>query len=820
MKKRLLLLATAMMMAVITTFAVPAKPGLKKKVKLKDGSVVELTMKGDEHFSYYMDAAGRFCQLKDGELVTLTKEDVARKWTAQKQQRQNVNGAPMRRARRIGNPGTTTGTQRGLVILLQYKDVKFQNDSVTTNNIYKRFFNEEGYKDNGCAGSVRDYFIKQSYEKLTIDFDVVGPYTVANEMAYYGARYTDENGNDHNDIHPALMVREAVDAAEKDGLDFSQYDWDNNGEVNQVFVIYAGYAEAQGASAETIWPHEWVLDGEGVAVKYDGVWIHTYGCTAELMGDGETWGVGVMDGIGTACHEFTHCLGLPDMYDTQTGAGFGTSYWDVMCSGSYNDDSRTPAGYTSYERWFAGWLEPVEIKEMTTITNMQPLATTPEAYILYNEGNRNEYYLLENRQLVDFDAKLYGHGLLILHVDYSKNAWENNKVNTDASHQRMTIVPADNLLSVNSLHGDPWPGTTGNTMLTNFTTPAAALYNNNTDGTKFMNKNIDCISEDEAAMTISFVACRPDMSIPDPDDGTAVAGSNSFTVNWPAVSGATSYELELTEIGTASTDPADALERSFDFSKCYSKTATFTNIGSNLSKYGLSGWSGDNLYTSPKLLKMGTTTSVGRVKTATWKVPQSTDMTIVMGAEPGKENSSVNGSIRIAYGNQGESGSSLSQNFEVSANTKQVFCFSSIMKDLFYLEILPEAMMYLNYFAVYDGKWTAEQLGLNSSAAPAWAPLRATKVTNFTTNTNSYTFTNLNTNNRFIYRVRALSNEGYYSAWSESKTFEFGATAIIDINRDANAPVRYFDLSGREVDASARGLLIIKKGNEVRKIIR
>ena len=133
-----------------------------------------------------------------------------------------------------------------------------------------------------------------------------------------------------------------------------------------------------------------------------------------------------------------------------------------MDQGSYNDDSRTPAGYTSYERWFSGWLTPTEIKETKRVTDMKPIATNKEAYVLYNDKNKDEYYLLENRQPVGFDAKLPGHGLLILHVDYNGDAWRDNTVNADANHQRVTIIPADNELTSGrvGLAGDPWPGTT------------------------------------------------------------------------------------------------------------------------------------------------------------------------------------------------------------------------------------------------------------------------------------------------------------------------------------------------------------------------
>ena len=123
MKKRLLITMTALMLIAVTMMAVPAKPGLKKKVTLKNGTTVELSLKGDEHFSYYTDAEGKPCKLKNGELIKLTREEVVKQWTALREQRLAQGNSSSRRAHRVGEPSTTTGTQKGLVILLQYQDV-------------------------------------------------------------------------------------------------------------------------------------------------------------------------------------------------------------------------------------------------------------------------------------------------------------------------------------------------------------------------------------------------------------------------------------------------------------------------------------------------------------------------------------------------------------------------------------------------------------------------------------------------------------------------------------------------------------------------
>ena len=826
MKKRLLITMTALMLVTVTMMAVPAKPGLKKKVTLKDGTTVELSLRGDEHFSFYTDANNQPCLLNDGKLKMLTNEEVTEMWTANKKQRIEKAGQEMlrRAARRAGKPSSTnTGTQSGLVILVEFKDKKFVTENPQPT--FQRFFNEEGYNEGGMAGSVKDYFKKQSYDKLTIEFDVVGPYTTANDMEYYGAHYKDDSGNEHNDIHPALMVREAVDAAHEAGVDFSKYDWDKDGNVDQVFVIYAGYSEAQGAAPETIWPHEWSLSVEDKRVKYDGVWINTYGCAAELRGSEGT----TMDGIGTACHEFSHCLGLPDMYDTDYSGGYGTGYWDVMNGGSYLDNSRTPAGYTSYERWFSGWMEPVEIKEMTQITGMKPLATHAEAYVLYNEGRKKditgEYYLLENRQPVDFDSKLYGHGMLILHVDYNESAWTNNKVNDDVNHQRCTIIPADNQFAqsyYNDIAGDPWPGVTGNTLLNNYSTPAATVFSKNSDGQKFMNKQIDSITENPTEVsnvnTISFVACRPEIPAPASDEATEQVVGNSVTISWPQVEGAIGYEIEWTINDKAPQTPEDALQREISFDKCYSEKTGTSDISSKLSNYGLSGWSGTKLYTSPNNLLFGTSKSNGSLKSPTWKVPSSANMTIVMGAN--KKSDDVPGTLSISYRNQGDAVSSVgyqSVEFTVAADGKQVFNFSDVRKELFWLEIHSEAQMYLNYLAIYDGIWTAEQLGIGTASQVS---RRASTTDIYPTTTNSITMP-VDNNKVYIYRIRSLSEGGSFSAWSNEKTFDPETTGIQSISTKVNTDntVRYFDLQGREVNGATKGLLIRKQGNNVTKVM-
>ena len=238
--------------------------------------------------------------------------------------------------------------------------------------------------------------------------------------------------------------------------------------------------------------------------------VNTYACGGELNGYGD------LDGIGTLCHEFSHCLGLMDMYDSQYSGGYGMYAWSLMDQGSYNDNGMTPPEYTAYERMAIGWLTPTELNaEQVTVSNMPALGSNNgegEAYIIYNDGNRNEYYMLENRQTSGkWDAYVPNSGMLITHVDYNRTAWTYNVVNSTGgqqmygiypAHERCTPIQADANSWMNTPSGDVWPrgGLTG---LTNTSKPAAEVYNKNTDGSYYMNKSVTAIKKNSDG-TMSF----------------------------------------------------------------------------------------------------------------------------------------------------------------------------------------------------------------------------------------------------------------------------------------------------------------------------
>lgn len=481
----------------IIMMAVPAKPGLWRSITLTDGTVVRAQLMGDEFTHWWQDADGNQYVLNQTS-GRFSKKTVDA--TAGLSKRRKAQAAVARQAaRRAASGSLFKGQKRGLIILAQFPNSKFSMDDPQA--FFNRFANEIGFHDGNFQGSVRDYFLAQSGGQFDLEFDVKGPVTVANNYQYYG-RNVYVSGQSQDNC-PEEMIKEALDSI-ADSTDFTPYDWDNDGNVEEVFVIYAGHGEADYNDATTIWPHMYQLSYTNVGAQtYGGKTVDVYACSSEL---GSTAAV---DGIGTVCHEFSHCMGFPDVYDVANGGNYGMGRWDLMCYGSYNGDTFVPSNYTGYERAVCGWTTPVELTADTVITDMKSLTNMGQTYLIRNPNYDNEYYILENRQLDGFDAEQYGHGLLVTYVDYDENVWSNNCPNTTSGyysqindHQRITILPADNRASYYNEQSDPFPYN-GNDSLTMNSKPATTVYHQLSDGSRYLPIAITGITEHDDS-TISF----------------------------------------------------------------------------------------------------------------------------------------------------------------------------------------------------------------------------------------------------------------------------------------------------------------------------
>ena len=542
-----------MTLATLCAMAVPAKRGQWKTVTLTDGSKVRVELRGDEFINYWQAEDGRRfvrnAATAKYELADMTKlrerAQALRKSINIKGGKQN---APARSATRAAS-SQYTGQKKGLVILIDFPDRRFTHGSPA---LYERILNEENFTDPvGFVGSVSDYFRDQSNDAFNLTFDVAGPYTMPEGYAYYGGDVPSGDNPDQviQDANMAEMWRYALRAADED-VNYKDYDWNGDGQVEQVFFIYAGLGQANGGEEETIWPHKWaVVDETGRNyLMFDGVRVYDYACSCECQPISGYWENDkfivtetMIDGIGTICHEFSHCLGLADLYDisgnTGNGGGYGMDAWDLMSSGSYNDNGFRPACYTGAEQMWIGWKQPIELTEATEIKGMKSLENGGESYIIRNDANPDEYYILDNRQPDGrWDAGLPGAGLLITHVDYDQSVWDSNGPNDDPGHQRCTPIPADGNFYTQSVAGDAYPYGSNNS-LTNESTPAATVYTKNIDGTNYMNKPItDIMQNPDGTISFNFGVQAGPLFYESFDDCTGYGGNDGKFVNLGSIS--------------------------------------------------------------------------------------------------------------------------------------------------------------------------------------------------------------------------------------------------------------------------------------------
>lgn len=810
MSKRFLTLA-AMFMLAASAFAVPAKR-VKRQVQQPDGSVLTVMLRGDENFHYtstedgqplVQRADGAYCYAtldSNGKLTASAQvaHDVESRGAAelsflnyytaesQKVRSLGMERAKQRNARRMarlanrgvvdasGKPvrrvmaGATggegigvTGKRKGLVILVNFKDKKMQ--SKHTQAEWNDYFNKVGYNKYGNNGSVHDYFYAQSYGKLDLEFDVIGPVTVSKNMASYGA-----NDAQGNDIDPAGMIKEACELAyAKEKMDMSQYDWDGDGAVDQVYVIYAGYGEAAGGEANTIWPHEWDIQGGGYSLVLGGQRIRTYACSSELNGGSGTY----ISGIGTACHEFSHCMGIPDFYDTAGGGCFGMDAWDLMDYGSYGGDGYEPTGYNTYEKWVSGWIEPTILTAPCYIKNMKPLSDAPEACVVFNEANKNEYYIFENRQLKGTDVALPNHGMLVIHVDYDQKVWFDNEVNNTSNHQRFTVVPADNKLTSETVSGDTYPGTTKSTELTDTSKPAATLFNANSDGRKFLGKPVTEITEKDGLISFTFMG---GVNLDAPQPKVMNMTETSFTGGWNAVDGAESYTVELREKSTQhSVD--EAVKLSEDLSKWGEKLAVegTIDISADLdSKMQNKGWTGDKVFECPGCAKIGTAKKQGNLTSPLITDNSSASVTVRLSASAyGKDVTDITVSLL-----DNDDATIAEQTIKMDGTMATIVLDNADMKD-YKVMVQPKKRGYIYFVGIYDGNYSAEDFQSMNIAPKTAMKAAAQRFTGI--KTTSYKFEKLTAGITYQWRVCAVAGDAM-SKWSAWQTADLSTWSGIN----------------------------------------
>lgn len=456
-------------------YAVKAKPGLVDYVQ-PDGTSIRIQLVGDEFSHYTLSADGHLLILNDKETyeyavlgnagvpvlsgvsaslpVSTVKGRLAGAEDVTLSQAKNIRLTSRSKniAKESVSPGDPkyrfascafppSGTPHSIVVLVEYPDYRFSMSD--PNEYYEDFLNGDNFTRDKGTGSCRQYFMENSAGQFQPTFDVYGPVMMKYNRRYYGAG---------QEIHASEMVVEAVEFLDAT-VDFSQYDHNDDGYVDSIFIIYAERGEADGGPSESVWPHSWELEEAGLYVTVDGVKVNSYGCSNELDG-----GSLRPTGIGTFVHEFCHVLGLPDLYNTNSSSDDTTpGDWSVLDAGPYNGDGRTPPNMSSFERYSLGWLSPEEIVSSGELS-LGALPETNKAYIMTTEENPDEFFIMDYRLQEGWDAPLPYHGMLIWHVDFQQRKWDYNEPNNDRRHQCVDLVRADDIKTSKSAINDPFPG--------------------------------------------------------------------------------------------------------------------------------------------------------------------------------------------------------------------------------------------------------------------------------------------------------------------------------------------------------------------------
>lgn len=834
--KSILLVAAASITA-LSAMAIPARRGLHQ-ISLPDGSSIEVRLFGDEHFHtmttsdglsisrgedgffYYQTPEGRsavrahdaslrsdaerqFTAARAGELAPAA---LAKTWARPAARRASSRAASARASQvpQMGSP-------RIPILLVQYRDKKFKDSDPA--KTFKGFFNTN-------EKSALNYFKDQSAGQYTPQFDVYGPVTLNSNRATYGA-----NDIWGYDVGVGIMVAEACQKL-NDQIDFSKYDNDGDGECDVVICLYAGDGEASSYDSDAenaIWPCQWDLKTSeyGRDLNMDNTVISRFAVFNELNG----LNLSKIDGVGTFCHEFSHCLDLPDFYDTDYGPHFGMGPWSLMDYGSYNDDGYTPIGYSAYEKAFMGWIQPQEAAPNTFFTlpvlNQKGDAQNDQAVKVTYDGDilGNEYYILENRAATGWDQFIPAEGLMITHVTYNAAIWNQNLVNND-DLQRMTLMPADGILKLNtykydygytaydpdpeSLKGDLWPFN-GIDELTDESFPAATVnYTSQTlPGPNFMGKPITRITRNDDG-TISFWTMRdPVVALPMPTVNDHILHSNtSFTASWNAPEGDNVAEHTYTLEIRPHSEISYTLVSSTSFAD---KTHTWTPGGFT------------EIDNAEKATRLGSGKQLGSLTSSPFRTDDSGIVTVKFRAHYyGTDNTEPKISLVDGAGNEYATTTvALTKSFadyvvtlQTTPNTSVAVCFATpALKKRFLLQSAD----------VYTGDAT------EALAAPTRAPM-STTFKGLTAL--SHKIEDLEADGVYEYRLRAEPVDATSldpSPWTPYTVVDLSkapaAILLLPTSDASPAPARFYNLQGQPVANPGPGLYIRVTGSRAEKVL-
>lgn len=752
---------------------VSAYPG-KLKVTLESGESIECRLVGDEYCHQFVSGDGYILKPTGDQLFKKTTE----RFSPEELDRER--SVASREHRLPGNAFPTIGDVKGVILLVEFADNQFGDGHDAS--LFTSVMNQEGFSEQGFTGSARDYFIDQSQGLFTPAFDVYGPIKLSKTLSYYGT-----NGTNGEDAHAADMVVEATSyASETLGVDFSQYDYNDDGQVDFVYLIYAGYAESYGASPSTIWPHASDIELRGYNCEVNGKKVGKYACSSELKYiSGDT-----LEGIGTFCHEFSHILGQADHYNTRYPSDIQMGYWDVMDQGNYNNESRTPAGYSAFERELLGWGEITELTEPSESVEIPSFASNNISYRIMTK-TEGEYFTLENRQPEGWDTYLPGHGLMIIHVAYDQSAWDGNYVNSGII-KRYDLVEADGTQGATQ-STDLFP-IEGRDIFTDYSTPNSLSW----AGEPTEKGISEIVEHEDGRITFRFMMDRHDTPVAlFPSE----VGSDFFVACWEQVESARSYSIDVKETLSIDENPIRIKETFEGMTEGTYPNALMQDISSEIDEYTMMpGWSGQNLYQAGGELMIGAYATSGILKTP--QVDLSTNSGVVTVAVkihsyPGK---SVNYTMTL-LNNQG--GVIATKKDKATKTETDVIWHVENCSDATKLSITTDnERLFINDLRLLSGEIEDDNVWTCGPRDLVIDNIESTQ----------YRIEGLLPNHLYKYTVKVSASDGYSEslASDEIEVTTSGTSNVAQMTDRSEYRYEYFDLTGRKIQSLSSGGVYIR----------
>lgn len=577
--------AVALMAAgIMTVQAAPADPRPMQWPQ-SDGSTVTLSLVGDEVFHclmtpdgyvvtqgedgffYYVGADGKstLSRVSDGVPASLDKNASfeayrnANRNEAFLRRGNELTTRAMARVDKLGNSKwdnsdghdlrevTTEGELKVLILMVNFADKKF-TVAPDPQRLVSDMLNKEGFDEFSSSGSVSDYYHSISHGQFKPKFDVYGPVDLdktSREYVTTDKTYIGPDGKETAMYAPGLMVEEAC--KKLDGqINFADYDTNKDGYVDFVYIFHAGRGATTGGNQATdIWPHAFTLNAAiGAPVELDGVLVNRYATSCEIGRQAMQ-----LAGIGMFCHEFSHVLGLPDLYDTANNGTaskvFSPGTFSNMDAGNYNNDLHTPPMFSAYEQYALEWMLPVTITGSGNFT-LLPSIARPFAYKVNTRNNPKEYFLFEARAPYSWDEYLEGHGMLVWHIDFDADLWNDNKPNNSANHQCIDLIEADDTRTTSSRDGDPFPGVAGIHEYLNNSAPSFLDWSNTSTGYELY--NIESYPDGTVSFRVDAAKEMEDISLPAAVVSVREVSTTGAKLSWTPVEGADGYMVSVVDL--------------------------------------------------------------------------------------------------------------------------------------------------------------------------------------------------------------------------------------------------------------------------------